>query len=83
MEWATELLLFFSGNQFPIHEIIGHHLTSHISKVVKRIIASLFVLQLIHTRPYERNHFAYTPQRQVLDFLGQLVLRCISMFGKR
>ena len=61
----------------------GIHLTSQISKVSERVIASLFVPQLIHTGAYGRNQFAYMPERGARDALAQLVLTWISMFGKQ
>ena len=61
----------------------GIHLTSQISKVAKRIIASLFVPQLINLGAYGRNQFAYMPERGARDALAQLVLTWISMFAER
>ena len=61
----------------------GIHLTSQISKVAERIIASLFVPQLINLGAYGRNQFAYMPERGARDALAQLVLTWISMFAKR
>ena len=39
----------------------GIHLTSQISKVAERVIAALFVPQLIHDGAVGRNQFAYMP----------------------
>ena len=52
----------------------GIHLTSQISKVVERVIASLFVPQLILTGAFGRNQFAYMPERGARDALAQLAL---------
>ena len=61
----------------------GIHLTSQISKVAERIIASLFVPQLIFTGAYGRNQFAYMPERGARDALAQLVLTWISLFANK
>ena len=61
----------------------GIHLTSQISKVVERVIASLFVPQLILTGAFGRNQFAYMPERGARDALAQLVLTWISLFGNK
>ena len=61
----------------------GIHLTSQIIKVAERVIASLFVPQLIHTGAYGRNQFAYMPERGARDALAQLVLTWISLLAKR
>ena len=58
-------------------------MTSQISKVAERVIASLFVPQLIYTEAQGRNQFAYMPERGARDALAQLVLTWISMFSKR
>ena len=62
---------------------MGIHLTSRITEVVNRIIAFLFVQQLILTRAYGRNQFEYMPERRARDALAQLVLAWISMFAKQ
>ena len=59
------------------------HLTSQISKVVERVIASLFVPHLISSRTFGRNQFAYMPERSARDALAQLVLTWICLFGKK
>ena len=51
----------------------GIHLTSQISKVAERVIASLFVPQLICTGAYGRNQFAYMEERGARDALAQLL----------
>ena len=61
----------------------GIHLTSQISKVAERIIASLFVPQLIFTGAYGRNQFAYRPERGARDALAQLVLTWISLLANK
>jgi hypothetical protein len=52
----------------------GIHLTSQISKVAERVIAALFVPQLICSGAVGRNQFAYMPERGARDALAQLVL---------
>ena len=61
----------------------GIHLTSQISKVVERVIASLFVPQLISSGAFGRNQFAYMPERGARDALAQLVLTWICLFWKK
>ena len=41
----------------------GIHLTSQISKVAERVIAGLFVPQLLCSGAFGRNQFAYMPER--------------------
>ena len=61
----------------------GIHLTSQISKVAEKVIASLFVPQLICSGAYGRNQFAYMPERGARYALAQLVLTWIFRFAKR
>ena len=61
----------------------GIHLTSQISKAANRVIASLFVPQLVHTEASGRNQFAYMPERGARDALAQFVLTWISLFGNK
>ena len=61
----------------------GIHSTFQISKVAERVIASLFVPQLICSGAYGRNQFAYMPERGARDALAQLVLTWISLLSKR
>ena len=61
----------------------GIHLTSQISKVAERVIAALFVPQLICSGAFGRNQFAYMPERGARDALAQLVLTWISLFGRK
>ena len=61
----------------------GIHVTSQISKVAERVIASLFVAQLICIGAYGRNQFAYVLERRARDALAQLVLKWISMMCKQ
>lgn len=61
----------------------GIHLTSQISKVAKRIIASLFMPQLICSGAFGRNQFAYMPERGARDALAQRVLAWISLLSQR
>ena len=61
----------------------GIHLTSQISKVAARVVASLFVPQLVYTGAFGRNQFAYMPERGARDALAQLVLTWISLFAKK
>ena len=65
------------------NDMEGIQLTSQISKVAERVIASLFVPQLICAGAYGRNQFAYMRERGARDALAQLVLTWISMFGKQ
>ena len=48
----------------------GIHLTSQISKVAERVIASLFVPQLIRSGAYGRNQFAYKRECGARDALA-------------
>ena len=61
----------------------GIHLTSQISKFAERVMASLFVRQLIYTGAFRRNQFACMPERGARDALAQLVLTWISMFAQK
>ena len=61
----------------------GIHLTSQISNVVERAIASLFVPQVIHHGAFGRNQFAYMPERSAPDALAQLLRTLISLFSKK
>ena len=61
----------------------GIHLTSQISNVVERVIAFLFVPQLISSGAFVRNQFAYMPERGARDALAQLVLTWICLFWKK
>ena len=61
----------------------GIHLTSQISKVAERVIAALFVPQLICSGAVGRNQFAYMPERGARDAFAQLVLFWISLFGRK
>lgn len=61
----------------------GIHLTSQISKVAERLIASLFVPKLINSGAYGRNQFACMPEHGARDALAQLAKTWISMFAKR
>ena len=58
-------------------------MTSQISKVAERVIAALFVPQLICSGAFGRNQFAYMPERGARDALAQLVLTWISLFGRK
>ena len=81
MHWVIPL--FRKKSVYDPANYRGIHLTSQISKVAERVIASLFVPQLIWTEAYGRNKFAYMPERGARDALAQLVLTWISMFSKR
>ena len=58
-------------------------MTSQISKDAERVIAALFVPQLICSGTFGRNQFAYIPERGARDALAQLVLTWISLFGRK
>jgi hypothetical protein len=61
----------------------GIHLTSQLSKVAERVLASLFVPQLISIGAFGYNQFAHMPERGARDALAQLVLTWISCFGQK
>ncbi|CAE8584050.1 unnamed protein product [Polarella glacialis] len=79
---------------FPLHKkrsradagnYRGIHLTPHISKVMERLIGSLFLPFLYDTGAFGPNQFAYSPHRGYRDALAVNVctwLQAISM-GKR
>ena len=59
----------------------GTTLTSQISKVPERVIASVSVPQLIYTGACGRNQCEYMLELGARDALAQLVLTWISLFG--
>ena len=81
MHWVVPL--FKCKSVYDQGNYRGIHLISQISKVAERVIAALFVPQLIHNGAFGRNQFAYMPERCARDALAQLVLTWISLFGKK
>ena len=81
MHWVVPL--FKRKSVYDPGNYRGIHLTSQISKVAERVIAALFVPQLIHNGTFGRNQFAYMPERGARDALAQLVLTWISLFDKK
>ena len=79
IDWVVPL--FKRKSVFDPGNYRGIDLTSQISKVAERVIACLFVPQLISTGACGRNQFAYMPERGARDALAQLVLTWISLFG--
>ena len=61
----------------------GIHVTSQMSKVAERVLASIFVPQLIWSEAYGRNQFAYMPERGARDALAHLVITWLLQFGKK
>ena len=78
MHWVVPL--FKRKSVYDPGNYTGIHLTSQFSKVAERVIAALFVPQLIHNGAFGRK---YLPERSVRDALAQLVLPWISSFGKK
>ena len=60
MHWVIPL--FKRKSVYDLANYRGIHLTSQISKVAEKVIASLSVPQLIWTEAYGRNQFAYMPE---------------------
>ena len=58
-------------------------MTSQLSKAAERILATLFVPQLIAIGAFGHNQFAYMPERGARDALAHLVTTWISLFGKK
>ena len=67
-----------------MHEIEkGIHLTPQLSKAAERVLASLFVPQLISIGAFGYNQFAYMPERRARDALAHFVATWISLFGRK
>ena len=60
----------------------GIPFTSQISKIAEKILALIIVPQLIWNEAYERNQFAYMPDRGASDALTHLVITWMLQFGK-
>ena len=88
-EWPTIwrehwiVLLYKRKSVYDPNNYKGIHLTSQISQLAGRVIAALFVPQLICSGAFGRNQFAYMPERGARDALAQLVLIWISLFGRK
>ena len=61
----------------------GIQFTSQISKVGERVLASIFVPQLIWSKAYGRNKFAYMPERGARYALAHLVITWLLHFEKK
>ena len=83
--WMTHWIvpLYKRKSVYEASNYRGIHLTSQISKVAERVLAALFVPQLISTGAFGRNQFAYMPERGARDALAQLVLTWIRLFGRK
>ena len=88
-EWPTIwgghwiVLMYKKQSVYDPNNYRGIHLTSQINKVAERVIAAVFVPQLICSGAFGRNQFAYMPERRARDALAQLVLTLISLFGRK
>ena len=77
-EWPTIwrehwiVLLYKRKSVYDPNNYKGIHLTSQISKVAGKVIAALFVPQLICSGAFGRNQFAYMPERGARHALAQL-----------
>ena len=81
IQWVV--LLFKRKSVYDVANYRGIHLISQISKVAERVIASLFVPQLIYSGAIGRNQFAYMPEQGARDALAKLVLTWISLCGRQ
>ena len=56
----------------------GIHVTAQLNEAVERVLATLFVLQIIAIGAFGYNQFAYMPERKARDALAHLVTTWIS-----
>ena len=75
--------LYKKNSVYDARNYRGIHLTSQLSKAAERVLASLFVQQLIRISAFGYNQFAYMPERGARDALAHLVATWISLFGRK
>ena len=75
--------LYKKNSVYDARNYRGIHLTSQLSKAAERVLASLFVPQLIRISAFGYNQFAYMPERGARDALAHLVATWISLFGRK
>ena len=75
--------LYKKNSVYDARNYRGIHLTSQLSKAAERVLASLFVLQLIHIGAFGYNQFAYMPERCARDALAHLFATWISLFKRK
>ena len=74
--------MFKKKNVYDANNYRGIHLTAQLSKVVERLVKSLFMPYVLRTVGYGPNQFAYSTGRGAWDALATLVLKLIAALAR-
>ena len=81
LHWV--LPLFKKGLTSNPHHYRGIHFTSHVSKVVERVLAAIFITPFVKTLSlFGENQFAYTKERGAREELAFFVFYCLFAFSR-
>ena len=81
IHWVVPL--YKNNSVYDARNYRAIHMTAQLSKAAERVLATLFVPQLICMGAFGHNQFAYMPESGARDALAHLVTTWIFLFGRK